>query len=206
MDSSSSSAAIQPHLQAPNSAPSFIPPRTSSHGVAFASDTSPPRASPSGKGISAPIEPPNRRSSKRPLSNTSENFLKNPDTVRKLKTAAVQSSPNHSHRPKSANRNDRTTGTILKFGSSSILQMAPGQPPQEPDKSIGDHLIQANKAPWSPEKEKILLGPFDFLFGHPGKDIRSQCIGAFNEWLQVPPERLAIITKVVGMLHTSSLL
>lgn len=42
--------------------------------------------------------------------------------------------------------------------------------------------------------------------GHPGKDIRAQLIAAFNVWLNVPQESLAIITKVVGMLHTASLL
>ncbi|KAI9662084.1 MAG: geranylgeranyl pyrophosphate synthetase [Trizodia sp. TS-e1964] len=53
---------------------------------------------------------------------------------------------------------------------------------------------------------KILFGPFDYLFAHPGKDIRSRLIAAFNAWLQVPPASLEIITKVVGMLHTASLL
>ena len=50
------------------------------------------------------------------------------------------------------------------------------------------------------------MGPFDYLYGHPGKDIRSQLIAAFNEWLAVPESSLEIITKVVGMLHTASLL
>lgn len=50
------------------------------------------------------------------------------------------------------------------------------------------------------------MGPFDYMFQHPGKDIRTQLIKAFNEWLRVPEESLAIITKVVGMLHTASLL
>lgn len=59
---------------------------------------------------------------------------------------------------------------------------------------------------WSQDKEKILLGPFEYMFQHPGKDIRTQLIKAFNEWLRVPEESLAIITKVVGMLHTASLL
>jgi geranylgeranyl diphosphate synthase type 3 len=62
------------------------------------------------------------------------------------------------------------------------------------------------RSTWSQEKEKILFGPYDYLFAHPGKDIRSQLISAFNEWLSVPPESLDVITKVVGMLHTSSLL
>ncbi|ESZ92327.1 hypothetical protein SBOR_7276 [Sclerotinia borealis F-4128] len=62
------------------------------------------------------------------------------------------------------------------------------------------------KSSWTPEKEKILFGPYDYLEAHPGKDIRKQLIAAFNEWLEVPPESLEVITKVVGMLHTASLL
>lgn len=50
------------------------------------------------------------------------------------------------------------------------------------------------------------MGPYDYLFAHPGKDIRSALIKAFNAFLSVPPRSLEIITKVVGMLHTSSLL
>ena len=59
---------------------------------------------------------------------------------------------------------------------------------------------------WSEEKERIVLGPFDYMYDHPGKDIRKQLIAAFNAWLRVPEQSLQIITKVVGMLHTASLL
>lgn len=59
---------------------------------------------------------------------------------------------------------------------------------------------------WSEENERILMGPYDYMLQHPGKDIRRQLIHAFNAWLQVPPESLAIINKVVAMLHTASLL
>ncbi|KAL8794240.1 MAG: hypothetical protein Q9195_003194 [Heterodermia aff. obscurata] len=59
---------------------------------------------------------------------------------------------------------------------------------------------------WSSDKEKILLGPFEYMYDHPGKNIRKALITAFNAWLQVPEESLSIITKVVGMLHTASLL
>ncbi|PGH08551.1 geranylgeranyl pyrophosphate synthase [Blastomyces parvus] len=59
---------------------------------------------------------------------------------------------------------------------------------------------------WSPQKEKILLGPYDYMVQQPGKDIRRQFIAAFNRWLNVPEESIAIITKVVAMLHTASLL
>lgn len=59
---------------------------------------------------------------------------------------------------------------------------------------------------WSSKKEKILLGPYDYMVQQPGKDIRRQFISAFNAWLKVPEESLTIIDKVVQMLHTASLL
>jgi geranylgeranyl diphosphate synthase, type III len=55
-------------------------------------------------------------------------------------------------------------------------------------------------------KEKIILGPYDYMDSNPGKDIRSALIAAFNAFLHVPQASLASITKVVAMLHTSSLL
>ena len=82
----------------------------------------------------------------------------------------------------------------------------PLSPPSDATKGLGEDLIYGNGATWTEEKERILLGPYDYLWGHPGKDIRSQCIAAFNQWLQVPPARLEVITRVVGMLHTASLL
>lgn len=71
-----------------------------------------------------------------------------------------------------------------------------------------ENSLNARRQPveWTPEKEKIILGPYDYLFAHPGKDIRSALIKAFDVFLRVPPLSLAVITKVVGMLHTSSLL
>ena len=81
-----------------------------------------------------------------------------------------------------------------------------GNGPFEPQRNFGDKFIDEKIPTWTAEKERILLGPFDYLYGHPGKDIRSQLIAAFNVWLKVPESSLAIITKVVGMLHTASLL
>lgn len=79
-------------------------------------------------------------------------------------------------------------------------------PGPDPFITIDDARMSAERTPWSQEKEKILLGPFEYLYHHPGKNIRTQLITAFNEWLRVPAESLEIITKVVGMLHTASLL
>jgi geranylgeranyl diphosphate synthase type 3 len=76
----------------------------------------------------------------------------------------------------------------------------------DPSKYHKGDMAFHGKGSWSPEKEKILLGPYEYLFAQPGKDIRTQLIAAFNEWLEVPPESLEVITRVVGMLHTASLL
>lgn len=59
---------------------------------------------------------------------------------------------------------------------------------------------------WSDAKEKIIMGPYDYLWAHPGKDFRAALIKAFDSILHVPPQSLNVITRVVGMLHTSSLL
>ncbi|KAI5370153.1 Putative polyprenyl synthetase, isoprenoid synthase domain superfamily [Septoria linicola] len=77
---------------------------------------------------------------------------------------------------------------------------------QSPPTVIGADLIDGSGSSWSQEKENILQGPYAYLESHPGKDIRSQLISAFNEWLQVPASSLAVITRVVAMLHTASLL
>ena len=69
-----------------------------------------------------------------------------------------------------------------------------------------NEMAYQGKSSWSTRKEKILQGPYEYLISQPGKGIRSQLIAAFNEWLEVPPDSLDIITKVVGMLHTASLL
>jgi geranylgeranyl diphosphate synthase type 3 len=79
-------------------------------------------------------------------------------------------------------------------------------PPPTGLNGAGDELLKGNTKTWTEEKERILLGPYDYLVGHPGKDVRSQFIAAFNKWLKVPEDRLEVITRVVGMLHTASLL
>ncbi|GLB38020.1 putative FPP GGPP synthase family protein [Lyophyllum shimeji] len=59
---------------------------------------------------------------------------------------------------------------------------------------------------WSPQNESVLLEPFTYLTSNPGKDIRGQLIEAFNIWLNVPAEQLAVISRLVNMLHSASLL
>jgi geranylgeranyl diphosphate synthase type 3 len=91
------------------------------------------------------------------------------------------------------------------IGSPTASIIPPGSM-ADPSKYTKNDLSFHDYSSWSQEKEKILHGPFDYLFAHPGKDMRTQLIAAFNQWLEVTPASLEIITKVVGMLHTASLL
>jgi len=90
--------------------------------------------------------------------------------------------------------------------SGSMNPTIQGGSAPDPNRYTQNDMAFHGRSSWAPEKEKILFGPYDYLEAHPGKDIRKQLIAAFNEWLEVPPESLEVITKVVGMLHTASLL
>lgn len=93
-------------------------------------------------------------------------------------------------------------------GTSGQPAGAP-RPTQAPDPSRYAHedfnFIGGNKS-WAGDKDRVITGPFDYLNSQRGKDFRSQLIAAFNTWLDVPHDSLEVITKVVGMLHTASLL
>ncbi|KAI0710311.1 terpenoid synthase [Cerioporus squamosus] len=75
-----------------------------------------------------------------------------------------------------------------------------------PDKSFDVEAILASSNAWSDSNESALLEPFTHIYSVPGKEIRGQMIEAFNSWLQVPEDKLKVISKVVSMLHTASLL
>jgi geranylgeranyl diphosphate synthase type 3 len=123
---------------------------------------------------------------------------------KKSKTSHAPTEPLDGTQPRSHSQAQSQPET-MNLEEVSTNYPTPLSPPND-TKNLGEDLIYGNGAAWTEEKERILLGPYDYLWGHPGKDIRSQCIAAFNLWLQVPPERLEIITRVVGMLHTASLL
>ncbi|OQE24183.1 hypothetical protein PENFLA_c010G06962 [Penicillium flavigenum] len=52
----------------------------------------------------------------------------------------------------------------------------------------------------------IVSAPLEYLLAIPGKDIRGKLISAFNEWLHLPDDKLAIVKEVIDRLHTASLL
>lgn len=164
----------------PFASPNAIPPRTSSTGILNANANT--------------LQ--HRTSVLRPLSEI--DWL---GQSKKTKTS-------HPAEPLPAPHDDRPQPSEPALNSRAMEtpDLTPLSPPMDPLKSVGEDLIYGNGVSWTHEKERILLGPYDYLYGHPGKDIRSQCIAAFNLWLQVPPERLVTITRVVGMLHTASLL
>lgn len=122
------------------------------------------------------------------------------ETAREKRASQMASPPRQSSRPKSL------SNPFSPDGGGKDKLVVEGNGPFEPPRTFGDKFIDEKVPAWTAEKERILLGPFDYLYGHPGKDIRSQLIAAFNVWLKVPGSSLAIITKVVGMLHTASLL
>jgi len=62
------------------------------------------------------------------------------------------------------------------------------------------------EVPLNHTKDQVLLEPFYYLCDNPGKLIRTKLIDAFNDWINVPEDKLKIITDVVEMLHTASLL
>lgn len=83
----------------------------------------------------------------------------------------------------------------------------PNPPPNPPDPNrFATQDLNATVKRWNDDKERVVTGPYDYLNCIPGKDFRSQLIKAFDAWLEVPAESLEIITKVVGLLHTASLL
>lgn len=56
------------------------------------------------------------------------------------------------------------------------------------------------------EVDERVLEPYKYVTETPGKDVRGQLIDAFNEWLQIPAERIESIKKITSWLHNASLL
>ena len=53
--------------------------------------------------------------------------------------------------------------------------------------------------------EKV-LEPYHYIAGVQGKQIRSQLIHCFNEWLKIDQQRLEIVQDIAESLHSSSLM
>ncbi|KAL9939526.1 hypothetical protein V8E36_001343 [Tilletia maclaganii] len=96
---------------------------------------------------------------------------------------------------------ERSTSTqSANFSASATF---PGGDPSWYDDALE---LLAEQPAWPADKERAIMEPYDYLSAHPGKEVRTRLIEAFNVWLQVPAHKLEAISKVVSMLHTASLL
>ena len=77
---------------------------------------------------------------------------------------------------------------------------------EHPPENYADGHIHNRSHHWQKSKEDAILEPYNYLVQKKGKDVRGKIIAAFNQWLDVPPEKLAVITRIIEMLHTASLL
>jgi geranylgeranyl diphosphate synthase type 3 len=55
-------------------------------------------------------------------------------------------------------------------------------------------------------RDDSVLEPMKYLAGVPGKDVRGQLIDCFQEWLQIPLDKVEAVKLVVTDLHNASLL
>lgn len=113
--------------------------------------------------------------------------------------------PPMSSPPRHQRQHSSTFGTT-GLGMMMQSQSSSPSPPPDPSRYANDDLDFTPRRSWTSLKEGVVRGPFDYVISHPGKDFRAQLIAAFNAWLDVPQHSLDIITRVVGMLHESSLL
>ncbi|KZO93846.1 terpenoid synthase [Calocera viscosa TUFC12733] len=77
-----------------------------------------------------------------------------------------------------------------------------------PDPAQWDNFLSrySGAPPSEQGMESSLMEPFTYTISHPGKDIRRTLIAAFNRWLNVPEDKLDVISSVVNMLHNASLM
>ena len=54
--------------------------------------------------------------------------------------------------------------------------------------------------------ENILEEPYQHIAQIPGKEIRTLLIDAFDQWMNIPKDKVALIKEVTKILHNASLL
>ncbi|KAL0942237.1 polyprenyl synthetase [Colletotrichum truncatum] len=180
----------------PSSPPNAIPPRRSSTGHSSSSSSS--SAAAVLASLSGQTTAPMPNSSKAPLHTVPET-----DWLARAASVATNHTRTHSHKHSHSSSHRRRPSLGVPTTSFTLTMQPP--PPPDPARYATADLNFTRKT-WPEEKDKVITGPFDYLFAHPGKDFRAQLIQAFNAWLDVPQSSLDIITNVVGMLHTASLL
>uniref|UniRef100_A0A1L8DZQ0 Putative geranylgeranyl pyrophosphate synthase/polyprenyl synthetase n=1 Tax=Nyssomyia neivai TaxID=330878 RepID=A0A1L8DZQ0_9DIPT len=56
------------------------------------------------------------------------------------------------------------------------------------------------------QQDQILLQPYNYIHQLPGKNVRGKLSLAFNQWLNIPVDKMKEIGEIVNMLHNASLL
>ncbi|KAM3505908.1 hypothetical protein MY11210_007769 [Beauveria gryllotalpidicola] len=180
----------------PLSLPSAIPPRTSSNASSRASFT--------------PGQPPPRpQSPPQPPASTLSSIAVSP--MPSPRSPGLPDSGHHVHHhrrpsPLSAASLKSSPSPPMRQSAAIMQHQLSPTAPSDPLRYATENLHFTPQRSWTADKERIIRGPFAYTISHPGKDIRSQLIAAFDAWLQVPPASLDVITRVVGMLHEASLL
>ncbi|KAL2140292.1 hypothetical protein VTI28DRAFT_4009 [Corynascus sepedonium] len=152
---------------------------------------------PSSHLLQSPAAIPPRTSSTNSTTAAALRTLPDPDWLPGFAAAAAV--PGHKRQ---RSRKASILGTT-NFPSAAAMSAA-SQPPPDPNRFATEDFT--NRRTWSEEKDKVLTAPYDYLNDHPGKDFRSALVKAFDAWLEVPPESLEVIKRVISMLHTASLL
>lgn len=63
-----------------------------------------------------------------------------------------------------------------------------------------------NTPAWTTEQEKIIEEPYLYICKQSGKELRTLLINTFNIFYQIPQTQLDKITRIIEVLHNSSLL
>ena len=176
------------HFPSPNA----IPPRTSSHHARNSSVSN--GAGPNGAAAGLAGTSSGLNTSASGISDPSKLALR-PLSENKWMAQS------HTHGTSGSEDTIRAIAPTSQMADRVVAAAVPPPPPPSGKSSDGTPA-----STWTAEKEKIVLGPYEYLHDRPGKNIRTQLVSAFNHWLQVPKERLVPITRVIGMLHTASLL
>lgn len=177
--------------------PNAIPPRTSSSGLHSHSNSlsyTTPRP------ILKPVAEADWLAQKQAQAEVAE--LKR----RRNSPDGLTQKPHHRHHSSSFGASPSAEAYYHSPTMHPVQPATSAPPPPDPIRYMDHDLDFRPERSWNADKERIVRGPFDYVISHPGKDFRSQLIGSFNAWLDVPAPSLAIITRVVGMLHESSLL
>lgn len=54
--------------------------------------------------------------------------------------------------------------------------------------------------------QRAINAPIDYVSGMPSKGVRSSLIDSMNQWFQIPSAQLAVVKRVIDLLHNSSLI